>query len=91
MYDKEFETFKLWDGDIPYYIGGEEPSLTYYKTTEKLNEYFSEYALIKYRVLVEIKWLLEINGIINIGLIEEEIKNLNSIIKKILLYIIFRS
>ena len=48
----------------------------YHKTTEKLNEFFSEYALIKYRVLVEIKWLLELNKIINIGLSEEEINNL---------------
>ena len=30
-----FETFKLWEGEIPYYIGGEIPSLTYYKTTVK--------------------------------------------------------
>ena len=52
----------------------------YHKTTEKLNEFFSEYALIKYRVLVEIKWLLELNNVINIGLSEEEINNLNSII-----------
>ena len=52
----------------------------YHKTTEKLNEFFSEYALIKYRVLVEIKWLLELNKIINIGLSVEEINNLNSII-----------
>ena len=31
-----FETFKLWDDKIPYYIGGKEPLLTYYKTTNKL-------------------------------------------------------
>ena len=52
----------------------------YHKTTEKLNNYFSEYALIKYRVFVEIKWLLELNKIINIGLSQSEIDDLNSII-----------
>ena len=31
-----FETFNLWEDKIPYYIGGEEPKLTYYKTTAKL-------------------------------------------------------
>ena len=31
-----FETFKLWENDIPFYIGGEEPKITYYKTTKKL-------------------------------------------------------
>ena len=30
----------------------------YKSITEELNTYFSEYALIKYRVKVEIKWLL---------------------------------
>ncbi len=30
-----FETFKLWEDKIPYDIGGEEPSVTYYKTTAK--------------------------------------------------------
>ena len=30
------ETYKLWEGDIPYSIGGQEPLLTYYKTTNKL-------------------------------------------------------
>lgn len=52
----------------------------YHKTTEKLNEYFSEYALIKYRVFVEIKWLFELNNILNIGLSETEIDNLNKIL-----------
>ena len=31
-----FEEFKLWEDKIPYYIGGEEPKITYYKTTNKL-------------------------------------------------------
>lgn len=29
------ETFKLWEKDVPYYIGGEEPTLTYYKASVK--------------------------------------------------------
>lgn len=52
----------------------------YHKTTERLNEYFSEYALIKYRVVVEIKWLLKLNEIININLSSEQINSLNNII-----------
>lgn len=52
----------------------------YHKTTEKLNEYFSEYALIKYRVIIEIKWLLELDKILNINLSKSEIENLNKII-----------
>ena len=52
----------------------------YHKTTEKLNEYFSEYALIKYRVLIEIKWLLDLNSVLNIGLSESEISSLNKIL-----------
>lgn len=53
----------------------------YHNTTEKLNEYFSEYALIKYRIFVEIKWILVLNKIINIGFTETEITNLNHIIE----------
>lgn len=30
----------------------------YHETTKELSNYFSEYALIKYRILVEIKWLI---------------------------------
>ena len=52
----------------------------YHKTTEKLNEYFSEYALIKYRVVVEIKWLLKLDDVININLSSEQINSLNNII-----------
>ena len=52
----------------------------YHKITEGLNEYFSEYALIKYRVVVEIKWLLKLNEVININFSLEQINTLNSII-----------
>lgn len=52
----------------------------YHKVTESLNEYFSEYALIKYRVVVEIKWLLKLNEIININFSLAQINALNSII-----------
>ena len=34
----------------------------YAETVENLREYFSEYALIKYRVLVEVKWLIKLFG-----------------------------
>ena len=47
----------------------------YHKTTEKLNQFFSEYALIKYRVLVEIKWLLKLDKTININFSEEELQD----------------
>ncbi len=29
------ENFNLWDGEIPYYIGGEKPSLSYHKAAVK--------------------------------------------------------
>lgn len=51
----------------------------YHKTTEKLNEYFSEYALIKYRVLVEIKWFLRLSSVLGLNLSEYDIMNLNGI------------
>ena len=38
----------------------------YYKYTESLKEYFSEYAYLKYRFNIEIDWLEELNKIINI-------------------------
>ena len=38
----------------------------YYKYTESLKEYFSEYAYLKYRFNIEIDWLEELNRIINI-------------------------
>ena len=53
----------------------------YHKITEKLNKYFSEYALIKYRVLVEIQWLLQLNTLLGIGLSNLDVENLNKISK----------
>ena len=38
----------------------------YYRYTEPLKEYFSEYAYLKYRFNIEIDWLEELNKIINI-------------------------
>src|SRR4051812_19017320 len=39
----------------------------YHKSTEGLKEYFSEYALIKQRVIVEIKWLQFVTNELNIA------------------------
>lgn len=58
----------------------------YHKTTEKLNQFFSEYALIKYRVLVEIKWLLKLDKTININFSEEELQSLAKIIDEFSLH-----
>ena len=52
----------------------------YKESTKELAEYFSEYALIKYRVIVEIKWLIKFLGIIDTKLSVEEQNKLNSII-----------
>ena len=52
----------------------------YKESTKELSEYFSEYALIKYRVIVEIKWLIKFLGILDNKLSIEEIDKLNSII-----------
>ena len=56
----------------------------YRKTVEKISEYFSEFAYIKYRVIVEIKWLEKIlnNSQIvdfkgNINVLENIISNFN--------------
>ena len=42
----------------------------YAKMVEELREYFSEYALIKYRVLVEVEWLIKLfrkdNGVLSL-------------------------
>ena len=38
----------------------------YYRYTEKLKDYFSEYAYIKYRFNIEIDWLEELNSIIDV-------------------------
>lgn len=58
----------------------------YGSTGEKLNEYFSEYALIKYRVYVEISWLdyflsavNDIPALQNIELSEKDFQNIWSI------------
>ena len=49
---------------------------------KEFSDYFSEYALIKYRVLVEIKWLIFLSQekIIKYSLKKKEIDNLNKII-----------
>ena len=56
----------------------------YRKTVENISEYFSEYAYIKYRVIVEIKWLEKIlntkeiaqfKG--NLSILEDIISNFN--------------
>ena len=54
----------------------------YHDTTKVLNPYLSEYALIKYRVMVEIKWLLYLleKKIINDKINEKEEKEINNII-----------
>ena len=51
----------------------------YRKNLEELSNYFSEFALIKYRVKVEILWLIELNSILNFSLSIEELNTLNSI------------
>ena len=53
----------------------------YHHITEKLNSYLSEYALIKYRVFVEIKWLLFLldKKIIDEKITNEERKKIESI------------
>lgn len=56
----------------------------YSNTTKVLNPYFSEYALIKYRVMIEIKWLEKMfdkNGFIDIvdKLSDKEISSLENI------------
>ena len=53
----------------------------YYELTKDLSEYLSEYALIKYRVFVEIKWLLKLIPEIGTMLSNKEIEKLESIIR----------
>ncbi len=49
----------------------------YYDKTNDLNEYFSEYALIKYRVYVELKWLIYLKkNILKEKVNEKEITNI---------------
>ena len=54
----------------------------YREKTKEINNYFSEFALIKYRVIVEIKWLIFLSNekIINHKLKKKDIDNLNNII-----------
>ena len=54
----------------------------YKKITKELNNYFSEYALIKYRTIIEIKWLLWLieKEIIDVKLTNQEKKSLINII-----------
>lgn len=52
----------------------------YKESTKELSEYFSEYALIKYRIIVEIKWFITLAKIIDLKLSNEDFENLNSII-----------
>lgn len=54
----------------------------YKDKTKEYSEYFSEYALIKYRVLVEVKWLifLSTEEIIKYKLKKKDINNLNKIV-----------
>ncbi len=56
----------------------------YLEKTKELTDSFSEYALIKYRVLVEIKWLLYLidKKIINEKITKEEKDNILNIIDK---------
>ena len=48
--------------------------------TESLNPYFSEFALIKYRVLVEIEWLKYFLPIINVDISNDDLEKMKSII-----------
>ena len=54
----------------------------YHEKTKELSDYFSEYALIKYRTIVEIKWLLYLldKKIIDESISEDENNNILSII-----------
>ena len=56
----------------------------YRQITDEVRQYFSEYHLIKNRIIVEIKWLKKLFNIKEIGLKinEEEIKKIDKIIKK---------
>ena len=53
----------------------------YKSRISELSDYFSEYALIKYRVIVEIKYLLELNKEKIFGVSQKDRDLLNSIIK----------
>lgn len=50
-------------------------------STKDLAEYFSEYALTKYRVIIEVKWLIKLFKILSVPVSDEEIISLNKIIE----------
>ena len=54
----------------------------YHEKTKELSDYFSEFALIKYRTIVEIKWLLYLldKKIVDEKINKQEEKNLLNII-----------
>lgn len=54
----------------------------YHEKTKELSNFFSEYALIKYRILIEIKWLIYLieNNIINESISDSEKENILNII-----------
>lgn len=54
----------------------------YRKITNEISNYFSEYAYIKYRILVEVEWLKYILKHEQIGNIKENIDKLNDIYNK---------
>ena len=53
----------------------------YTTNTKELSEYFSEYALIKYRVIIEIKWLKKLFDILSISVSNDATISLNKIIE----------
>ena len=54
----------------------------YHEKTKELSSFFSEYALIKYRVIIEIKWLIYIieNNIVNENINDSEKESILNII-----------
>ena len=54
----------------------------YHEKTKELSDYFSEYALIKYRIIIEIKWLIYIieNNIVDENINDSEKESILNII-----------
>lgn len=50
-------------------------------STKDLSEYFSEYALTKYRVIIEVKWLIKLFNVLSVPVSDETITSLNKIIE----------
>lgn len=50
-------------------------------STKDLSEYFSEYALTKYRVIIEVKWLIKLFDVLSVPVSDEAIISLNKIIE----------